>query len=82
MCGEILFLVFSVLNLVSAFNETGPKGCNLVIPQNVREQPEPQPPSGPLLFHVVLRVARIRDISSSGGSFDVDLMRVNKVFKK
>ena len=83
MTGAKLFLVFSVhVIVVSAFNKSESIGCNLVIPQDVQEQPEPKPETGPLHLHVVLRIARIRDIPNSGGSYTVDFMQVCYSFKK
>ena len=83
MTGAKLFLVFSVhVIVVSAFNKSESRGCNLVIPQDVQEQPEPKPETGPLHLHVVLRIARIRDIPNSGGSYTVDFMQVCYSFKK
>ena len=73
MIGAKLFLLFFVTRIVSALNTTGSRGCNLVIPQEVQEQPEPNPKKGPLLLHVALRVVHIRDIPNSGGSYGVDV---------
>ena len=73
MTGVKLFLVFLLINVVSAFKKSGSRGCNLVIPNNVTEQVEPQPETGPLSLHALLRVYRIRDVPDSGGSVGVDI---------
>ena len=75
MTGAKLFLVSSVINIVSAI-ESGSRGCNLVIPKDVQEQPEPQAETGPLLLHLFLRVTGVRDIPNSGGSYGVDVWQV------
>ena len=73
MLGAKLSLVFSTVNIVSGFNKSASRGCNLVIPQNVQEHPEPQPESGPLLLHIELSVLHIIEIPESGGSYGMDV---------
>ena len=73
MLGAKLSLVCSMISTVYAFNKSASRGCNLVIPQNVQEHPEPQPESGPLLLHIELSVLHIREIPDSGGSYGVDV---------
>ena len=73
MLGAKLSLVFSMVNIVSSLTKSASRGCNLVIPQNVQEHPEPQPESGPLLLHIELSVLHIREIPDSGGSYGMDV---------
>ena len=69
-----LLVVFSSNIIVFAFNDTGSGGCSLIIPKNVQQKLEPQPETGPLLLHVVLRIVRIRDIPDGGGSYGLDFV--------
>ena len=74
MFGRKLSLIYSIIYVVSALNNSvPPKGCNLVTPQRVRENIEPESESGPLLLHIELSVLHIREIPDSGGSFGVDV---------
>ena len=68
-------LPFWVIAFVSA-SDAELKGCHLVVPKEVLEQPEPLPETGPLLLHTRFEILRIRDVPDSGGSFGVDLMKV------
>ena len=79
LTGSKLLLVFLAFNKASAI-ESGTRGCNLIIPDAVRQQPEPQPETGPLLLYVLLRVTQIRDIPHSGGSYGVDVGQVSYTF--
>ena len=72
----IIFLLFGVTTFVFAL-ATDLEGCHLVVPEEVKKQPEPKPETGPLLLHVAFKISDIRDVPASGGYFGVDLTKVS-----
>ena len=70
-----ILLLFVILGHIFAL-DTELKGCNLVIPDEVRIREEPQPASGPLIIHTGFNIFRLGDVPDSGGSFGVDVMQV------
>ena len=68
----LLFVIISV----SALNDTELRGCNLVIPKDVKIRPEPQTESGPLRIYTSFSIFRLGDVPNSGGSYGIDLLQV------
>ena len=71
---SLLFLF--VINKYVFAKETEIKGCNLVIPDEVRIRQEPQPETEPLVIYTMFDIIRLGDVPDSGGSFGVDVMQV------
>ena len=75
---SLLFL-FVINNNVFA-EETELKGCNLVIPEEVKIRQEPQPETEPLIIYTRFDIIRLGDVPDGGGSFGVDVTQVNRNF--
>ena len=75
---SLLFL-FVIKNYVFA-QENELKGCNLVIPEDVKIRQEPQPETEPLIIYTWFNIFRLGDVPNSGGSFGVDVMQAKLNF--
>ena len=75
-----LMLLFVIMSVVSALEDTELKGCNLVKPKEVQIREEPQPESGPLILHTGFEIFRLGDVPDSGGSYGMDVLQVKHNF--
>ena len=68
-----LLLVWIISNVLSEARKVN-VGCNLIVPDAVKEQMEATGYNGsPLLISVDIKVLDVRDVPDIGGSYGVDL---------
>ena len=69
---KLSLMVLQLTNLVTGTNRT--QGCNLVIPEAVRLNIEPE--GEPLLIQIYLEIIDLREVTDNGdgGSFGVDIV--------